>query len=96
MKLRTLVAGAVVAGFLGAGVPTLVHAQEHPGMGDYDEHHMWHPSSWWNENHPDWVRAHHPEWAKNGDWDKHHRWHERQWWISHHEKWAHQHHPEWF
>ncbi|MGO9265788.1 MAG: hypothetical protein ACLQBA_13060 [Candidatus Binataceae bacterium] len=33
MKLRTLVAGAVVAGFLAAGVPTLVHAQEHPGMG---------------------------------------------------------------
>jgi hypothetical protein len=52
MKLRTLVAGALLAGFLSAGVPAFVYAQEQRGMGDYDAHHAWHSDSWWYEHHP--------------------------------------------
>jgi hypothetical protein len=95
MKLRTLVAGAVIAGFL-SGVPIFVRAQEHPGWGDYDEHHQWHPGNWWLENHPNWAREHHPEWAKRGDWDEHHHWHDRDWWKGHRGDWARKHHPDWF
>jgi hypothetical protein len=97
MKLRTFVAGALVVGFLSAGVPAFVHAQEHPGMGDYDAHHAWHSDSWWYEHHPHWVETHHPEWAKNGDWDEHHHhWYDRDWWKTHNSKWAHDHHSDWF
>jgi hypothetical protein len=96
MKLRKFVAGALVAGFLSAGLPAFVQAQE-PGLGDYDAHHTWHSQSWWYEHHPHWVQAHHPEWAKNGDWDEHHHhWYDRDWWKSHNPKWAHDHHSEWF
>ena len=51
MKFRTFVADALVAGFLLAGVSAFVHAQEHPGSGDYDAHHVWHSDSWWYEHH---------------------------------------------
>jgi hypothetical protein len=97
MRLRSWLAGAVVVGFLSAGVPALVHAQAHPGRGDYDDHHTWRDAGWWQERHPDWAQAHHPDWAKNGDWDDHHRhWHDRDWWRDHHPNWAHKHHPDWF
>lgn len=96
MKFRALVAGAAVAGFLAAGVPTVVHADEHPGGGAYDEHHNWHNQEWWEDHHPDWVKQHHPEWANNGDWDSKHQWHDRDWWKSHDHNWAQHHHPEWF
>jgi hypothetical protein len=96
MKLKTFMAGAAIVGFL-SGVPILVHADEyHHGLGDYDQSHAWHPSSWWLEHHPNWVRAHHPEWAKNGDWDKYRQWHDRTWWKEHDAKWTHEHHPDWF
>jgi hypothetical protein len=96
MKLRAFVSGAVIAGLL-SGVSAFVHADDHhPGWGDYDEHHEWHPGGWWFEHHPDWVRGHHPDWAKKGDWDDHHHWHERGWWKEHDAKWTHKHHPDWF
>jgi hypothetical protein len=97
MKLRTFVADALLAGFLSAGVPAFVNAQEQRGMGDYDAHHTWHSDSWWYEHHPHWVETHHPEWAKNGDWDEHHHhWYDRDWWKTHNSKWAHDHHSDWF
>jgi hypothetical protein len=97
MKIRRIVASAVIAAFLG-GLPALAHAAPyHPGWGDYDVHHAWHPDYWWMENHPNWVRAHHPEWAKNGDWDEHHHyWHDRSWWVRHDPEWVHKHHHDWF
>jgi len=96
MRLRKLTAGAVLAGFLAAGVPMLAHAQPAQGWGDYDQNHQWRSASWWQEHHPDWVAQHHPEWAKGGDWDEHHHWRDREWWKRHHEKWAREHHPDWF
>jgi hypothetical protein len=96
MRLRTWVTGAVVAGFLFAGVPALVHAQEHQDWGDYDEQHAWHSGDWWEDHHPEWVKKHHPEWAEHGDWDEHHHWRDREWWKRHHAKWARKHHPGWF
>jgi hypothetical protein len=96
MKMRGLVASLVIAGFL-SGVPALAHADQlYHGWGDYDQHHEWHSSDWWLDNHPNWVKAHHPQWAKNGDWDDQHHWHDRHWWKKHDPNWAREHHHDWF
>jgi hypothetical protein len=96
VKIRSFLAGIVIAGFL-SGMPALVHADEyHHGSGAYDEQHQWHPSDWWMEHNPNWVRTHHAEWAKNGDWDEHHHWHDRDWWKQHNPQWAKEHHHDWF
>jgi hypothetical protein len=89
MKLRrVLVMGAVAVGF--SLLPLMAHAQQ--GMGDYDEHHQWHDSSWWSQHDPNWVHEHHPDW---GDYDSHHHWHDRAWWVKHHRKWVEEHHHDW-
>ncbi len=77
MKLRTFLAGAALAALF-AAAPVVAHAEHHDG--DSDEHHAWHNSDWWHDNHPGWVYRHHPEWAEthndwrrtDGDWDDHH------------------------
>jgi hypothetical protein len=93
MKLRMLVAMAVSVGFL--SVFPRVHADEHHGIGDYDQHHEWHDADWWRDHEPKWVQTHHPDWLTNGDWDKNHHWHNRTWWKAHDPKWVHEHHHDW-
>jgi len=95
MKLRTWLAGVMVAVFLLGMLPPAT-ADEHRGLGDYDQHHEWHDADWWREKQPDWVRKHHSDWLANGDWDTHHHWHDRDWWKAHDPKWAHEHHSDWF
>jgi hypothetical protein len=96
MRFRALLAGAAIVGFLATGIPSQVHADEHPRWGDYDDHHNWRNQEWWMNHHPKWVHHHHPEWVGNGDWDRDHEWHDRGWWKHHDHDWAHHHHPDWF
>jgi hypothetical protein len=93
MKLRMLVAVAVSVVFL--SVFPRVYADEHHGIGDYDQHHEWHAADWWRDHDPKWVQTHHPDWLANGDWDKNHHWHDRTWWKAHDPKWVHEHHHDW-
>jgi len=100
MKLRTLLAGAALAALF-AAAPVVAHAEHHDG--DWDEHHAWHNSDWWHDNHPGWVYRHHPEWAEthndwrrsDGDWDDHHAWHNRSWWYENRPDWVREHHHDW-
>lgn len=70
------------------------------GYGDYDEHHVWRSSDWWQTNNPGWWRQHHPEWAANhphwypdGDYDDHHVWRDSGWWQKNHpQDWSQWHH----
>ncbi|HUY27487.1 MAG TPA: hypothetical protein VMV27_08720 [Candidatus Binataceae bacterium] len=80
------------------GGPGRQYAQR--GDGDYDEHHNWHNSQWWQQNNPGWWRQHHPEWAQNhphwyndGDYDAQHNWHNTQWWQQNHPDQWNQWHP---
>jgi len=101
MKLRTLLAGAALAALF-AAAPVVAHAELHHD-GDWDEHHAWHNSDWWHDNHPGWVYRHHPEWAEShndwrrsdGDWDDHHAWHNRSWWYENRPDWVREHHHDW-
>jgi len=101
MKLRTLLAGAALAALF-AAAPVVAHAELHHD-GDWDEHHAWHNSDWWHDNHPGWVYRHHPEWAEthndwrrsDGDWDDHHAWHNRSWWYENRPDWVREHHHDW-
>ena len=82
-------------------VAVVAHAEHHDG--DWDEHHAWHNSDWWHDNHPGWVYRHHPEWAEthndwrrsDGDWDDHHAWHNRSWWYENRPDWVREHHHDW-
>lgn len=91
MKLRRVFVMAAVALAFSA-MPVLAHADEHHGIGDYDQHHTWHDGQWWARHHPAWVQQHHPEW---GDFDEHHHWHDRWWWVKNHRDWVEQHHHDW-
>ncbi len=70
------------------------------GYGDYDEHHVWRSSDWWQQNNPGWWREHHPEWAANhphwypdGDYDDNHVWRDSGWWQKNHpQDWSKWHH----
>lgn len=70
------------------------------GFGDYDEHHVWRSSDWWQQNNPGWWRQHHPEWAAShphwypdGDYDEHHVWRDSGWWQKNRpQDWSNWHH----
>jgi hypothetical protein len=60
--------------------------------GAYDEGHVWHPASWWHENHPDWVYQNHPEWAEHYGWAQadyraHPDWFHHKYWQAHPQPW---------
>jgi hypothetical protein len=98
MKLKlarlALITGALAFTF--AATPALA---QH-GEGDYDPHHTWRASSWWEKHDPGWVSEHHPEWIQAhpdwaGDYDENHHWHARSWWTKHKPDWVKEHHPDW-
>jgi hypothetical protein len=103
MKLRLAFAIAAGVAVLGLAPMRAAHADEHHGLGAYDQHHEWRSADWWHAHAPGWTWQHHPQWAEHypqwrrtdGDYDDHHHWHDRDWWYKHDAKWVKKHHPHW-